>query len=308
MGSTGPFSRPDEGPVHGVTLDGFWISRTPVTNAQFRRFVEATGYVTTAENPPRMEDILQQLPPGTLPPPASALVAASMVFKPTDRPVSLRNPLVWWSWVEGADWRHPQGPASSIEALNDHPVVHVSWFDAKAYADWAGMSLPTEAQWEYAARGGHEQRNYIWGEESLDHRSARINTWQGRFPYANTQSDGFMNTSPVGQYAPNDFGLYDMAGNVWEWVQDWYRPDTYARRRADSPMNPQGPVSSHDPADPHTPKRVTRGGSFLCSDTYCAGYRPSARMKTSPDTSLSHTGFRVIYNQKPAPDSEPADG
>jgi formylglycine-generating enzyme required for sulfatase activity len=297
MGSTGPFSKPDERPVHRVTLDGFWISRTPVTNAQFRRFVEATGYVTTAEKPPRMEDILSQLPPGTPPPPASALVAASMVFKPAERPVSMGNPLVWWTWMEGADWRHPQGPGTDIEGLDDHPVVHVSWFDAQAYADWAGMSLPTEAQWEYAARGGHEQRSYIWGEQALTAGSRRINTWQGQFPYLNTRTDGFVNTSPVGQYAPNDYGLYDMAGNVWEWVQDWYRPDAYARREnADPSLNPTGPVSSYDPADPHTPKRVTRGGSFLCNDTYCAGYRPSARMKTSPDTSLSHTGFRVVYN------------
>jgi formylglycine-generating enzyme required for sulfatase activity len=293
MGGTGAFVRPDELPRHRVKLDGFWISRTPVTNDEFARFVEATGYVTTAETAPTLEEIAAQLPPGTPPPPAEALVAASLVFRPTDRPVPLTNPFVWWEWTAGADWRHPTGPESSIEGKGDHPVVHVSWFDAQAYCKWAGGRLPTEAEWECAARGGLEQKENVWGDEPIS--SARCNIWQGTFPATNTVEDGFSSTSPVRQFEPNGCGLYDMAGNVWEWVGDWYRPDTYAGDALNAvTVNPAGPEAAYDPAEPYVSKRVTRGGSFLCNDSYCSGYRPSARMKTSPDTSLIHTGFRCV--------------
>lgn len=293
MGGVGPFARPDEFPVRRVRVDDFWMSRTPVTNDQFARFVEATGYVTTAEKAPSLEELMGQLPPGTLPPPAEALTAASLVFKPTRTPVPLENPHVWWEWKAGATWRHPEGPGSSIEERGDHPVVHVSYYDAQAYCGWVGGRLPTEAEWEYAARGGLEQKLFVWGNDPL--RPDHGNIWQGRFPYENTEEDGFYTTSPVGHYAPNGYGLFDMSGNVWEWVSDWYRPDTYARTGDGVVVNSQGPATSYDPQEPHAPKRFTRGGSFLCHDDYCAGYRPSARMKTTPDTSLMHTGFRCVW-------------
>lgn len=293
MGGVGPFAKPDEFPRHPVKLDGFWMSRTPVTNDEFARFVKETGYVTTAEKVPVLEELMSQLPPGTPPPPAEVLVAASLVFHSPGHPVSLNNPLVWWEWRSGADWRQPEGPGSSIEGRGSHPVVHVSWFDAQAYCEWVGGRLPTEAEWEYAARGGLDGKEFVWGDEPLS--ADQCNIWQGNFPVTNTQEDGFEKTSPVGTFEPNGYGLYDMAGNVWEWVNDWYRPNTYARDQHEGVVeNPQGPSSSYDPQEPFADKRVVRGGSFLCNDSYCAGYRPSARMKTSPDTSLSHTGFRVV--------------
>jgi len=293
MGGVGSFARADEFPQHRVRLDGFWISRTPITNDQFEKFVNTTGYVTTAERVPTVEEILSQCAPGTPPPPAEMLVAASLVFKPADQPVSLNNALVWWEWKTGADWRHPNGPDSSIDGKGNHPVVQVSWFDAQAYCAWAGGRLPTEAEWEYAARGELDQKNNVWGDDPVD--ATKCNIWQGRFPVINTMEDGFEATSPVGSFPPNGYGLVDMAGNVWEWVNDFYRPDTYATDATNAvAVNPQGPSSSYDPDEPYTKKRVTRGGSFLCNDQYCSGYRPSARMKTSPDTSLVHTGFRCV--------------
>lgn len=300
MGGVGEYARPDETPPHRVQLDAFWISRTPITNDEFTRFIEASGYVTTAEIPPKLEDVMAQLPPGSSPPPADVLVAASLVFKPTDHPVSMRNPYLWWEWKTGANWRHPKGPESSIDGLGDHPVVHVSWDDAQAYCQWAGGRLPTEAEWEYAARGGLEEKPYVWGDEPVDEGSQKLNIWQGTFPLANTQADGFYYTSPVRQFEPNGYGLYDMAGNVWEWVGDFYRPDTYRKDAGnDVTVNPQGPTRSYDPREPTVPKRVTRGGSFLCNDSYCSGYRPSARMKTSADTGLIHTGFRLVKPVQP---------
>ena len=293
MGGHGRFARPDELPLHRVRLDGFWISRTPVTNDEFSRFVEATGYVTTAERAPTAEELLKNAPPGTPSPPEEFLIAASLVFRPTDQPVPLNNPLVWWEWKAGADWRHPEGPDSSIEGRGDHPVVHVSWFDAQAFCQWKGGRLPTEAEWEYAARGGLDEKENVWGDDPID--PEKCNIWQGRFPVTNSEQDGFYFTSPVRQFEPNGYGLYDMAGNVWEWVGDWYRPDTYAHDATNAvTVNPTGPSDSYDPMEPYTAKRGTRGGSFLCNDDYCSGYRPSARMKTSPDTSLIHTGVRCV--------------
>lgn len=291
-------SRDDERPLHTVQLDGFWISETPVTNAEFKLFVEATGYKTTAEKVPLIEEIMASLPPGTPPPPKELLVPASLVFTPPDEAISLRDPFAWWRWQKDANWRQPEGPNSSIENRLNHPVVHVSYLDALAYAQWKNMSLPTEAQWEYAARGGKHQETFIWGNEPLVENTGVINIWEGQFPHKNTESDGYSGTSPVKNFKPNDFGLYDMAGNVWEWVADWYHPDAYKIQAAKaSNLNPQGPAYSYDPNEPYAQKRVLRGGSFLCNDAYCSGYRPAARMKNAPETSTNHTGFRLVKNK-----------
>jgi formylglycine-generating enzyme len=273
----------DEKPVHQVFLDGFWMDRTEVTNEQFAGFIQATGYVTTAERKPDPKDF-----PGA---PAEKLVAGSLVFSPPPTEVGLDNHAAWWSYVSQANWRQPEGPDSSIQGREKHPVVQVSWEDAAAYARWAGKRLATEAEWEYAARGGLEHQLYAWGKEQIPHGTWQANIWQGQFPMENTRDDGFRGTAPVASFPPNGYGLYDMAGNVWEWCADWYLPDYYAR----SPLrNPRGPDSSFDPNEPGVSKRVQRGGSYLCSDVYCVGYRPAARMKCSPDTSLSHTGFRCV--------------
>jgi sulfatase modifying factor 1 len=294
MGSDSKLARPDERPVHRVRVDPFWMDATEVTNAQFRRFVEATGYVTTAEKPPRREDIMAQLPPGSPPPPPESLKPGALVF------ASPAGHEYWWKWVPGADWRHPEGPGSSIEGKDDYPVVQVSWIDAEAYARWAGKRLPTEAEWEFAARGGLRGKTYAWGNADPYQGKPRANIWQGVFPQRDQATDGYRGASPVRSFPPNGYGLYDMAGNAWEWVLDWYRPDTYARQTGEKvAVNPQGPADSHDPEEPYIPKRVQRGGSFLCHSDYCASYRPSARMKASPDTGLMHTGFRCVLSAKP---------
>jgi sulfatase modifying factor 1 len=287
-----PEARADEYPAHRVRVDGFWMDETEITNAQFRAFVEATGYVTTAERAPDWEELQKQLPPGTPKPPDHELVAASLVFTGTKRPVGLDDLSQWWSWTPGADWRHPEGPGSSIDGKDDHPVVHVSWDDAAAYAKWAGKRLPTEAEWELASRGGLEGKRYAWGDDPLT--AVRANTWQGAFPYANTAEDGYTTTSPVRAFGANGYGLYGTTGNVWEWCSDWYRGDTYAAHSGRVRVNPAGPEASFDPSDPTAPKRVVRGGSFLCHASYCASYRPSARMRNTPDTAMQHTGFRCV--------------
>jgi sulfatase modifying factor 1 len=297
MGSQDADARADERPVHQVRLDGFWIDQTLVTNAQFRQFIQATGYVTTAEKKPDWEEMKKQLPPGTDKPPEEKLVAASIVFHPPGRPVALDDVSQWWQWVPGADWRHPQGPGSSTEGKDDYPVVQVSWDDAAAYATWAGKRLPSEAEFEYAARGGLQGKKYAWGDEDPTDSDAHphCNIWQGSFPDHNTVKDGYERSSPVTAFPPNGYALYDMAGNVWEWCADWYRPDTYAADAVRGTVsNPTGPDKSLDPEEPYTPKRVTRGGSFLCHASYCSSYRAAARMKTSPDSSTDHTGFRCV--------------
>jgi formylglycine-generating enzyme required for sulfatase activity len=296
MGSNDPAAKPDEQPPHRVRVDGFWMDRTEVTNAAFRTFVEATGYVTIAEKAPKLEEIMAQLPPGTTPPKPEDLVPGSLVFTPTPGPVPLDDFSRWWRWQPGANWKHPEGPSSSIEGKDDHPVVQVAWEDAMAYARWAGKRLPTEAEWERAARGGLEGQTYVWGNQSVDNPICRANIWQGSFPYQNLGVDRFMTSAPVRSFEANGYGLFDMSGNVWEIVADWYRPDTYAARAAlrTVAVNPQGPEKSYDPREPYTPKRVVRGGSFLCNDLYCTGYRPSARMTIPPDTGLNHTGFRCV--------------
>jgi formylglycine-generating enzyme required for sulfatase activity len=295
MGTDDPQAHPAERPAHRVRVDGFWIDKTEVTNAEFRRFVDATGYVTTAVRPVDWEQLKTQLPPGTPKPPDAHLVPGSLVFTPPDRPVPLDDITNWWRWVPGASWRHPEGPGSSIAGKDDHPVVHVSWDDAAAYAKWAGKRLPTEAEWELASRGGLEGKKYAWGDEFRPGGKTLANTWQGTFPETNTDEDGFSRTSPVKSFPPNGYGLYDMIGNVWEWCADWYRPDTYRLDAGRSAViNPTGPEKSYDPEEPYQPKRVTRGGSFLCSANFCTNYRPSARRGTATDSGSSNLGFRCV--------------
>lgn len=298
MGADNKDAREDEKPPHRVKVDGFWMDATPVTNRQFKEFVDATGYVTTAEKAPTLEEIMAQVPPGTPPPAPELLVAASLVFKPSSGPVSLKNHFVWWDWKSGADWKHPLGPGSTIEGKEDHPVVHISWFDANAYAKWAGKRLPTEAEWEYAAYGGKKDVTYVWGNEEFSEENPQINIWQGEFPYKSTKSNGAFGTTAVKTYKPNGYGLYDMAGNVWQWCADKYHV-AYYREEAKNALsvNPQGPLVSLDPNEPYAIKYVHRGGSFLCHSSYCKGYRISARMKTCPDTSLNHLGFRCAKSK-----------
>jgi len=297
MGSDASDASVQEHPAHRVRVDGFWMDETDVTNAQFRQFVEATGYKTTAEKTPTADDILRYSRPGMPPPDKETLVPGSVVFTPPDHPVDTRGPedyRQWWTFVPGADWRHPRGPGSSIDGLDDHPVVHVSWFDAAAYARWAGKRLPTEAEWEFAARGGLEGKKYVWGDEPFDEGRPQCNNFQGHFPDKNTAKDGYERTSPVKAFPPNGYGLYDMSGNVWQWTADWYLPEAYALTAGQGVLvNPTGPDHSFDPRK-RPPERVHRGGSFLCSVGYCFNYRPSARMGCPPDTGLSHVGFRCV--------------
>jgi formylglycine-generating enzyme required for sulfatase activity len=309
MGSDAESAWPEERPAHRARVDGFWLDRAEVTNAQFRAFVEATHYVTTAEKPPVLEDIMSQVPPGTPPPAPEKLVPGSMVFTPPAGRVDLRDFSQWWTWTPGADWRHPEGPVSSIEGRDDHPVVQVSWDDAVAYARWAGERLPTEAEWEFAARGGLDAKPYTWGDGPPADDRILANIWQGEFPHTNTAADGYGGTAPVGSFPPNGYGLYDMAGNVWEWCADWFDRDLYRRRAGAGPIvNPAGPERSSDPSRPFERLRVHRGGSFLCNDSYCSRYRPSARHGNSPDTGMSHLGFRCALSPqaREAPSAIPA--
>lgn len=305
MGWDGPEGRPDERPAHRVRVDGFWIDTTEVTNAQFRAFVEATGYVTTAERPIDWDELKKQLPPGTPKPPDDVLEPGSLVFTPPDHAVDLNDYSRWWSWTHGADWRHPDGPGSSIEGKDDLPVVHVSWDDAQAYCAWAGKRLPTEAEWERAARYGRDGAPYIWGDELEPDGTHMANIWQGAFPHDNTGEDGFERIAPVAQFPPSELGLFDLGGNVWEWTEDRFRPDTYGERvRAlgeDSvAVNPTGPDSTADPRNPYAPdSRVQKGGSFLCHASYCSSYRPSAKMASPPDNGMSHLGFRCVSDAPP---------
>jgi len=290
MGSNDHY--PEEAPAHRVHVDAFSISATTVTNEQFARFVDSTGYVTVAERPLDPADF-----PGA---PPENLVPGSLVFRMTSGPVDLRHLSQWWRWTPGASWRHPEGPGSTLDGRADHPVVHAAYEDAEAYAAWTGEELPTEAEWEYAARGGHEGRAFVWGDVAVPDGRYLANFWQGDFPWRNDQSDGFAGTSPVASFPPNGFGLHDMVGNVWEWTTDWYS----ARHEADAdkpcciPSNPRGPdvEASFDPRQPQfrIPRKVIKGGSFLCADNYCQRYRPAARRAQMVDTGMSHIGFRTI--------------
>ncbi|MGE0442826.1 MAG: formylglycine-generating enzyme family protein, partial [Gemmatimonadales bacterium] len=287
MGGDDQYALPEEQPVHPVRVDGFYLAVHPVTNAEFARFVAATGYVTVAERAPDVDELMAQLPPGSPRPDPAVLVPGSLTFRPTDGPVDLRDWSQWWEWTPGADWRHPNGPASSIEGKDDFPVVQVAWDDAVAYAAWAGGRLPTEAEWEYAARGGIERAAHAWGDQPFDAGHPQAHIYEGRFPTHAAEP------VRVGSYAANRYGLHDMAGNVWQWTLDWYRPDTYTRDAAlGTVINPTGPSAGLDPRQ-GVPSRVVRGGSFLCNDSYCRGYRVSARSPGSPDTGMPHTGFRV---------------
>jgi sulfatase modifying factor 1 len=284
---------PEEGPAHQVRVDGFFIDPTPVTNRQFAAFVAATGYRTVSERTldsaafPGLKS--EQLQPG------------SMVFQPSRGPVDLRDVRNWWSWKKGAYWRHPEGRRSSIATRLDHPVVHVAFEDAEAYANWTGKALPTEAEWEFAARGGLDGAEYAWGDEFTPDGRSMAHTWQGEFPWQNRHPDGLQRTSPVKSYAPNGYGLFDMIGNVWEWTTDWFSP----QHRRDSekpccaPESPRGGSAdlSLDPAEPdiRIPRKAVKGGSFLCAPNYCRRYRPAARHAQMIDSGMSHIGFRCVF-------------
>lgn len=294
MGSESRLARADEGPAFRAQVDGFWMDTTDVTNAQFAAFVAATGHVTTAERAPDWTALAAQLPPGTPRPARAQLRPASMVFVGTEQAVPLDDWRRWWRLVPGADWRHPQGPGSSIDDKLDHPVVHVSHEDAQAYARWAAKRLPTEAEWEFAARGGLQQADYSWGDEFMPGGRRMANSFAapGRFPVLRPAYKLRVGTSPVRSYPANAYGLYDMAGNVWQWTADWYRADEFARLATQARvLNPQGPGSSGPGT---TPQRVIRGGSFLCDESYCQSYRPSARRGNDPANPMSHIGFRLV--------------
>ncbi|MBS0655098.1 MAG: formylglycine-generating enzyme family protein [Verrucomicrobia bacterium] len=295
MGSDGQEAKNDEKPTHRVKVSAFWMDAHPVTNRQFKEFVDITGYVTTAEIAPTLKEIMAQVPPGTPAPPPEVLIPASLVFKPTNGPVPLTNHYTWWEWKGGANWKQPLGPGSSIEGKEDHPVVHVSWDDAAAYATWAGKRLPTEAEWEFAAYGGKTNIVYVWGNEEFSEEKPQANIWHGEFPHKSTKPNGYIGTTEVKSFQPNGYGLYDMSGNVWQWCSDLYNISYYKEQAAlELSTNPTGPEVSFDPQDPIATKRVHRGGSFLCHASYCKGYRITARMKTCPDTSLNHLGFRCV--------------
>ena len=288
----GPDPMGDARPIHRVYLDGFWMDRTEVTNEQFEAFVKATGYVTVAERTPKAEDF-----PGA---PPENLVAGSVVFTPRAEPVPLDSHYRWWDYVKGVNWRHPLGPDSTIAGREKYPVVHIAYEDAEAYCKWAGKRLPTEAEWEFAARGGQSGKLYAWGDELKPGGKWMANIYQGRFPLKDTADDGFAGIAPVAQFPPNGYGLYDMAGNVWEWCSDWYRPDYYAEfvQAAGVARNPAGPTTSFDPAEPTERKRVHRGGSFLCTDQYCTRYMIGTRGKGEVSTGSNHVGFRCTKSGK----------
>ena len=288
MDEVGMKATEDARPIHRVYVDGFFMDKTDVTNAQFAAFVSATGYVTIAERMPRAEDF-----PGA---PPESLVPGSAVFSPPNHPVRLDDYLQWWDYVAGANWRHPLGPKSDLKEKDNYPVVHIAYADAEAYAKWAGKRLPTEAEWEFAARGGVAGKPFVWGESFRPNGQWMANTYQGRFPVKDSGDDGFVGIAPVAQYPPNEYGLYDMAGNVWQWTSDWYRPDYYQKLASAGVVarNPHGPDSSFDPAEPGQPKKVHRGGSFLCNDEYCSRYIVGTRGKGEISTGTNHLGFRCV--------------
>jgi len=279
-------------PVHRVYVDGFWMDQTELTNEEFEKFVNATGYVTIAERTPTKEEF-----PGA---PPENLVAGSTVFTPTKSKVPLDDYLQWWRYVKGANWRHPEGPQSNLKGKEKYPVVQIAYDDALAYARWAGKRLPTEAEWEFAARGGLTGKIYSWGDDFQPNGKAMANTYQGKFPVKDTGADGFAGLAPVASFAPNGYGLYDVAGNAWEWVSDWYAADYYSElaKSGGVARNPKGPTAPFDPAEPRAQKRVQRGGSFLCSDQYCSRYMVGTRGKGEVSTASNHLGVRLVMDAK----------
>lgn len=304
MGSASHLAKKNEGPAHRVKISGFWMDKTDVTNAQFAAFVKATGYVTTAEQKPDWETLKVQLRPGVPKPSDDQLVPGAMVFVGTAEAVPLDDVSRWWRFVPGANWRHPQGPDSSIVGKDNDPVVQVSYYDVLAYAKWMGKRLPTEAEWEFAARGGLKQADYTWGDEYQPRETRKANTYAGKqFPVVDPAYRAKIGTTKVGSYPPNGYGLYDMAGNVWQWVADWYRADAFSLAANDKvTVNPQGPNDSYDPSHSGTPAnapaRVIRGGSFLCDENFCLSYRPSARRGVDPYNPMAHIGFRLVKDER----------
>jgi len=290
MGGDNDQALPDELPKHKVKVDSFWMDQHEVTNKDFLAFTEATGYKTIAERRINPKELLSQLPPGTVLPDDFDDSPISLVFQKVLKG-QLANPNTWWRPVRNANWRQPEGENSSIEGKDYYPAVHIAWFDAAAYCKWRGKRLPTEAEWEFAARGRRNNQVFPWGNAKIS--PDRGNYWQGEFPYTNEDKDGHSKLAPVMSYQPNIYAMYDTAGNVWEWCSDWYKYDHYKERMTSEPIqNPTGPMTSFDPLEPSIPKKVMRGGSFLCNESYCSGYRVAARMKSSPDTGLEHTGCR----------------
>ena len=295
MGGDGEQANQDELPKHKVVVSSFWMDETEVTNDQFKRFVDETGYVTTAEKSIDWEDIKKVVPLGTPKPHDSLLAPSSLVFFET-KTENLSDFTQWWKLKRNANWRQPFGENSSIDGKGNHPVVHISWDDAQAYCEWAGKRLPTEAEFEYASRGGVENTLYSWGNEPVDLGNLKANVWEGKFPTNNKIKDEYYYTAPVKSFKPNKYGLYDIAGNVWEWCFDWYHYNYYKMLENQVSDNPQGPTNSFDPMEPYSPKKVIRGGSFLCNDSYCSGFRNSMRMKSTGDSSSLHTGFRTVMD------------
>ncbi|MEO8474942.1 MAG: formylglycine-generating enzyme family protein [Chryseolinea sp.] len=299
MGTDDPESYLYERPAHRVRVDDFWMDETEVTNVQFKAFVDATGYITTAEKKPNWEDLKKQLPPGTPKPAEDMMQAGSLTFSPPAYAVSLEDYSKWWSWSKGVDWKHPGGSDSNLKGKDNFPVVHVSYDDAAAYARWAGKRLPTEAEWEFAARGGKEGQRYSWGNESNPGGKFMANTFQGVFPSNNSSDDGFSGASPVKSYPANDYGLFDIIGNCWEWTSDLYNVNYYGELAMKGvAVNPTGALKAYDPQEPYAIKYVTRGGSFLCATDYCVNYRPSARQGSAFDSGMSHISFRCVTSSK----------
>jgi formylglycine-generating enzyme required for sulfatase activity len=287
---------PHEKPKHSVKVDGFYMDITEVTNDQFSKFIDATDYITTAEQPIDWALIASQLPPGTPKPHDSILQPGSLLFKKTKTTVpNLYDFSQWWKWSIGANWKQPNGIGSTIIGKENHPVVHISFQDAKEYCKWAGRRLPTEAEWEYAARGGKKDKIYFWGN-LIENLSSKVNSWEGEFPVSNSKADGFEKSAPVKSFPPNDFGLYEISGNVWEWTSDWYNINYYSTLASQQgiSINPRGADAAYNPNNPLLSEKIIKGGSFLCNSSYCASYRVSARMATDPDSSLEHLGFRTV--------------
>lgn len=297
MGTNEEEAYPTEKPAHKVKVDGFWMDETEVTNTEFKKFVDETGYITVAEKVPEWNELRKQLPPGTPPPNPADLVPASLVFVKPKTKVGTSDVSQWWKWIHGANWRHPEGPGSDIKDRMNNPVVHIAFEDALAYSKWAGKRLPTEAEWEFAARNCLSQKRFAWGDELRPKGKIMANTWQGIFPEDDKAEDGFLGVAPVKSFEPNCYGLYDMIANVWEWTSDFYDAGAYHKMDIEKvSMNPKGPVKCNDPDEPYAIKYVVKGGSFLCSENYCVNYRPSARRGQAYDSGTSNIGFRCVKN------------